>query len=54
MKWIDCRLAMKKDCEEMIPIFSQPFLHKRVYFQRAKPGLHVLPCGDPAEGFQAG
>ena len=26
MKWITCRLSMKKDCEEMIPIFSQPFL----------------------------
>ncbi len=36
MKWINCRLSMKKDCEEMIPIFSQPFLHKRVYFQRKR------------------
>ena len=48
------QVGNEKGCEEMIPIFSQFFLHKIVYFQRAKPGLHVLPCGDPAEGFQAG
>lgn len=28
MKWINCRLSMKKDCEEMIPIFSQFFCIK--------------------------
>lgn len=51
MKWINCRLSMKKDCEEMIPIFSQLFLHKRVHFQRAKPGLHVLSLWRPCRGF---
>lgn len=28
MKWIDCRLSMKKDCEEMIPIFHSLFYIK--------------------------
>ena len=27
MKWVNCRLSMKKGCEEMIPIFSHPFFY---------------------------
>ena len=43
MKWINCRLAMKKGCEEMIPIFYSLFCIKGCICNRQSPVCMSFP-----------